>query len=284
MAAAAASGPRRAVPSAAPSGTRSGGPSWDELIQWRLARGEETALGELYDRFAPLVHGLAGCILDDRMAAQQLTREVFAHLWEHPDSFDPTQGSLRSWLGALTRHRALDRLRTLHADDRELRARAGAARAQSAVAALPDPLRETLAVTYFDGRTYQETALRLGISEQDTKQRIRLGLQLLADQLGDGGQGEEEDDGGGVLRGEDEQPDANPAAGRPPEAGSSEARVCAERTSPTHTGPGRRETGLARPARPHREPAHTEFRHPGLGPTESGPTESGRTDAAGAGT
>ncbi|MDH6126202.1 sigma-70 family RNA polymerase sigma factor [Kitasatospora sp. GP82] len=158
-------------------------PSWDEQIRWRLARGEETALGELYDRFGPLVHGLAGCILDDRSAAQQLTREVFAHLWEHPDAFDPAQGSLRSWLGALTRRRALDRLRLMHTDGRELRARATAARVQYVVESLPDPLRESLAVTYFDGRTYQETARRLGISEQDAKHRIRLGLELLAGEL-----------------------------------------------------------------------------------------------------
>jgi RNA polymerase sigma-70 factor (ECF subfamily) len=277
--AAAASGPRRAAPStarrAAPGDARSGGPSWDELIQWRLARGEETALGELYDRFAPLVHGLAGCILDDRAAAQQLTREVFAHLWEHPGSFDPAQGSLRSWLGALTRRRALDRLRALHTDDRELRARAGAARAQSAVESLPDPLRETLAVTYFDGRTYQETALRLGISEQDAKQRIRLGLQLLAGRLGDESDDEGPEDGGGenggdvAVRPSGGYPSPDPAGGGHREAGSAAAPGCAHRTDTAHRDERRTDTGLAHPARA----------HPALGRTESGRVESRRVES-----
>lgn len=84
-------------------------PRRDEQLQRRLARGEETALGELYDQLAPMVHGLAGRILADQTAAAQLTREIFAHVWEHPESFDPSRGSLRSWLGALTHRRAVDR-------------------------------------------------------------------------------------------------------------------------------------------------------------------------------
>ncbi len=199
-------------------------PHWDAQLQRRLARGEETALGELYDQLSPLVHGLAGRILADQAAAEQLTREVFAHLWTHPEAFDPGQGSLRSWLGALTHRRAVDRLRLSRgaeedapggahtgapdgaqrpgadgavggspdstgaaapdgALDAEIRATATAAHVQYVVATLPDPLRETIAETYYDGRTYQETARRLGISEQAAKQRMRLGLQLLATEL-----------------------------------------------------------------------------------------------------
>ncbi|MFC8451626.1 sigma-70 family RNA polymerase sigma factor [Kitasatospora sp. NPDC057223] len=175
-------------------------PHWDAQLQRRLARGEETALGELYDQLSPLVHGLAGRILADQAAAEQLTREVFAHLWTHPEAFDPGQGSLRSWLGALTHRRAVDRLRLDRGTPEEtspgaaqpavveeaIRAAATAAHVQYVVATLPDPLRETIAETYYDGRTYQETARRLGISEQAAKQRMRLGLQLLATELAEG--------------------------------------------------------------------------------------------------
>ncbi|MEV7938201.1 sigma-70 family RNA polymerase sigma factor [Kitasatospora sp. NPDC088264] len=179
-------------------------PRWDVQLQHRLARGEETALGEIYDQLAPMVHGLAGRILADQAAAAQLTREIFAQVWEHPEDFDPAQGSLRSWLGALTHRRAVDRLRARRAAERvpggpgsgldgpggseraaeaEIRAVATAARMQYVVDSLPQPLRETIAVTYYDGRTYQETARLLGISEQAAKQRMRLGLELLATEL-----------------------------------------------------------------------------------------------------
>ncbi|MFE2104836.1 sigma-70 family RNA polymerase sigma factor [Kitasatospora sp. NPDC059463] len=168
-----------------------GAPRRDEQLQRRLARGEETALGELYDQLAPMVHGLAGRILADQTAAAQLTREIFAHVWEHPEAFDPARGSLRSWLGALTHRRAVDRLRARRAAEAgpagetedEIRAMATAARVQYAVAALPQPLRETIAKSYYDGRTYQETARRLGISEQAAKERMRQGLELLAAEL-----------------------------------------------------------------------------------------------------
>ncbi|MFF2952732.1 sigma-70 family RNA polymerase sigma factor [Kitasatospora sp. NPDC057965] len=176
--------------------TTDGAPRRDEQLQRRLARGEETALGELYDQLAPMVHGLAGRILADQTAAAQLTREIFAHVWEHPEAFDPARGSLRAWLGALTHRRAVDRLRARRAAEAgfagdeaqdgfhdEIRAVAAAARVQYAVAALPQPLRETIAESYYDGRTYQETARRLGISEQAAKQRMRQGLELLATEL-----------------------------------------------------------------------------------------------------
>lgn len=182
-------------------------PRWDEQLQRRLARGEETALGELYDRLAPMVHGLAGRILADQAAAAQLTREVFAHVWEHPEDFDPAQGSLRSWLGALTHRRAVERLRKRRgaelapgrggAAEEEIRAVATAARMQYVVDSLPQPLRETIAVTYYDGRTYQETAQLLGISEQAAKQRMRLGLELLATELADERARQEHSDGDG---------------------------------------------------------------------------------------
>ncbi|MEU9076567.1 sigma-70 family RNA polymerase sigma factor [Kitasatospora sp. NPDC048538] len=183
-------------------------PRWDEQLQHRLARGEETALGELYDQLAPMVHGLAGRILADETAAAQLTREIFAHVWEHPEDFDPARGSLRSWLGTLTHRRAVDRLRLRRAaeyghagePDRgaaeaEIRAVSTAARVRYVVDALPQPLRETITVTYYDGRTYQETARLLGITEQAAKQRMRLGLSLLATELADERARQDEDHG-----------------------------------------------------------------------------------------
>ncbi len=67
-------------------------PRWDRKMQQRLARGEAAALGELYDRFASLVHGLAHRVLGDEHAADRVTREVFVHVWQHPDAYDPQQG------------------------------------------------------------------------------------------------------------------------------------------------------------------------------------------------
>ena len=93
-------------------------PRWDRRMQQRLARGEAAALGELYDRFASLVHSLAHRVLGDEDAADRITREVFAHVWENPDAYDPKQGPLRSWVAALTHRRAVQRLRQTGTADR----------------------------------------------------------------------------------------------------------------------------------------------------------------------
>src|SRR5688572_1186089 len=132
-------------------------PRWDRTMQQRLTRGEAAALGELYDRFASLVHGLAHRVVGDEHAADAITRDVFAHVWEHPDSYDPRQGPLRTWLATLTNGLAVQRLRTTGTAalarggpgttedlERTLRHAFVAARADYIVQSMPAPLRAAL--------------------------------------------------------------------------------------------------------------------------------------------
>ncbi|WP_314222299.1 sigma-70 family RNA polymerase sigma factor [Streptomyces zaehneri] len=171
-------------------------PRWDRKMQQRLARGEAAALGELYDRFASLVHGLAHRVLGDERAADGITREVFAHVWEHPDAYDPKQGPLRTWVASLTHHLAVQRLRATETaalaeagpgsaeatEELELRVRHAsvAARADYIVQAMPAPLRAALELDYFQRRDYRQTAADLGVTEDEARRRLRLGLQLLS--------------------------------------------------------------------------------------------------------
>ncbi|MBC9727146.1 sigma-70 family RNA polymerase sigma factor [Streptomyces sp. TRM68367] len=168
-------------------------PRWDRKMQQRLARGEAAALGELYDRFASLVHGLAHRVLGDERAADGITRDVFAHVWEHPDSYDPRQGPLRSWVAGLTHRLAVQRLRANEtaalarggggsAEELERRVRRAsvAARADYIVTSMPRPLRAALEQAYFQRRDYRQTAADLGVTEDEARRRLRLGLQLLS--------------------------------------------------------------------------------------------------------
>src|SRR5829696_3416607 len=101
-------------------------PRWDRRMQQRLARGEAAALGELYDRFASLVHGLAHRVLGDDRAADGITREVFAHVWQNPDAYDPKQGPLRSWVATLTHRLAVQQLRATETEALEREGRGSA--------------------------------------------------------------------------------------------------------------------------------------------------------------
>ncbi|MFD7771604.1 RNA polymerase sigma factor [Streptomyces sp. NPDC059787] len=168
-------------------------PRWDRRMQQRLAHGEAAALGELYDRFASLVHGLAHRVVGDEHAADAVTRDVFAHVWEHPDSYDPAQEPLRTWLATLTSLLAVRRLRTTEtaalarggpgtAEDleRTVRHASVAARADYIVQSMPAPLRAALELAYFQRRDYRQTAADLGVTDDEARRRLRLGLQLLA--------------------------------------------------------------------------------------------------------
>ncbi|TQJ53822.1 sigma-70 family RNA polymerase sigma factor [Streptomyces sp. NBC_00080] len=171
-------------------------PRWDRKMQQRLARGEAAALGELYDRFASLVHGLAHRVLGDERAADGITREVFAHVWEHPDAYDPKQGPLRTWVASLTHRLAVQRLRATETAalaeagpgsaeateelERRVRHASVAARADYIVQAMPAPLRAALELAYFQRRDYRQTAADLGVTEDEARRRLRLGLQLLS--------------------------------------------------------------------------------------------------------
>ncbi|MCM1969872.1 MULTISPECIES: sigma-70 family RNA polymerase sigma factor [Streptomyces] len=168
-------------------------PRWDRKMQQRLARGEAAALGELYDRFASLVHGLAHTVLGDERGADAITRQVFAHVWEHPDAYDPKQGPLRSWVADLTHRFAVQRLRDTESAalargghgtpedlERKVQRASVAARADYIVQAMPAPLRAALELAYFQRRDYRQTASDLGVTEDEARRRLRLGLQLLS--------------------------------------------------------------------------------------------------------
>ncbi|MGP4009839.1 sigma-70 family RNA polymerase sigma factor [Streptomyces sp. 4N124] len=167
-------------------------PRWDRKMQQRLARGEAAALGELYDRFASLVHGLAHRVLGDEHAADGITSDVFAHVWQHPEAYDPKQGPLRSWVATLTHRLAVQRLRATETAaltqgggstedlERKVRQASVAARADYIVQAMPVPLRTALELAYFQRRDYRQTAADLGVTEDEARRRLRLGLQLLS--------------------------------------------------------------------------------------------------------
>ncbi|MFE0101660.1 sigma-70 family RNA polymerase sigma factor [Streptomyces sp. NPDC059009] len=166
---------------------------WDRRMQQRLAHGEAAALGELYDRFASLVHGLAHRVLGEEQGADRITREVFTHVWENPEAYDPKQGPLRSWIATLAHQLAVKRLRQTESAalarggggsteelERKVRRASAAARADYIVTAMPAPLRAALELAYFQRRDYRQAALDLGVTEDEARRRLRLGLQLLS--------------------------------------------------------------------------------------------------------
>ncbi len=173
----------------------------EQVLVERLSRGDETALADLYDRYAGFVHALALRVVANRPAAEDITQDVFVFLWEHPERIEPGRGSLRGFLGTVTHRRAVDVVRREEARKRrEERAGPGDAvpppdeteavihsdtrgKVRTAVDLLPEAQRRAVELAYFHGYTYRQVAVALGIPEGTAKSRMRLALARIAEIL-----------------------------------------------------------------------------------------------------
>lgn len=86
---------------------------WDETAKLLglIAQGDEGALNALIDQFGGRVTGFAMRYLGDRLEAQDVAQEVFLSVWSKARDYTPGKGSARTWLFAIARNRAIDRLR-----------------------------------------------------------------------------------------------------------------------------------------------------------------------------
>lgn len=83
----------------------------DARLAARIAAGDEAAFVTAYDRHAGFVFGSVVRFLGDREAAAEVVQDAFLTLWRRARQFDVRSGSLLTWLLAIARHRAIDRLR-----------------------------------------------------------------------------------------------------------------------------------------------------------------------------
>src|SRR5438093_3230929 len=77
----------------------------------RVAGGDRTALRIVYQDTSAKLFGVCLRILNDRSEAEDVLQEVYLTVWRKAGSFDPARASPISWLIAIARNRAIDRLR-----------------------------------------------------------------------------------------------------------------------------------------------------------------------------
>ncbi len=83
----------------------------DSVLMDRVARGEEGAVGELYDRFGSLVFKVARQLLSTRAEAEDAVQEIFVRLWQTADRYDHRRAKLVTWVMLIARRHLIDRLR-----------------------------------------------------------------------------------------------------------------------------------------------------------------------------
>ena len=167
----------------------------DEELLESIARGDDTALAALYDRFGRVAYGLAYRILRDRALAEDAVQEAFLAVWRSADSYRRERAKPSTWILTLVHRRAVDLVRredrrraerldespepagATASDEFDLRDRRSTV--QAALAQLPDDQREALELAYYGGYTQSELAERLGVPLGTIKSRMFTGLTRL---------------------------------------------------------------------------------------------------------
>lgn len=162
----------------------------------RVRERDVAAFESIYDGYHRLVHGIALKMLQDVMAAEDLTQAVFLKVWSQPDAFN--SGNFGAWIARVTRNRALDTLRNraLRAEgempldvpvdgslDDVVFARLDGERVRAALGTLPDEQRFPIELGFFGGVTHEEIARRTETPLGTVKTRIRAGLRKLRSTL-----------------------------------------------------------------------------------------------------
>ncbi len=87
----------------------------EELIK-RIKDKDESAIEELMDAYSRLLFKIGASVLEKAGTpsdVEECVADVFIQIWRRPESFDSSRGSLKAFLSALARNKAIDRFRQL---------------------------------------------------------------------------------------------------------------------------------------------------------------------------
>jgi RNA polymerase sigma-70 factor (ECF subfamily) len=171
-------------------------PPNDGMLVSLLREQPAAGVAMLYDRYSRLVYSIALRIAQDHGAAEEITQDVFLRCWRNIERYHPLQGSLVSWLLAITHHRAIDELRSRRG--KNLRREVSDAaihplvaietgfdeallrgEVQEALHLLPPAQRDVIELIFWGGLTRREVADRLQLPLGTVHTRLRLGIEKL---------------------------------------------------------------------------------------------------------
>jgi len=176
----------------------------DEALVALVARGDEAALAELYDRVGRVAYGLAFRVLRDDRLAEDAVQDAFLAVWRTAAAFRAERAKASTWILTLVHRRAVDvvrreeRRRTEPLDEATRDAATSESaedsawlrferqRVQDALRHLPDTQREAIELAYYGGYSQSELAERLGLPLGTIKSRMFAGLARLRELLDDG--------------------------------------------------------------------------------------------------
>jgi RNA polymerase sigma factor (sigma-70 family) len=164
----------------------------------RVAAGDRAALRNVYQDTSAKLFGICLRILKDRSEAEDVLQDVYVTVWRKAAAFDPGRASPITWLVAIARNRAIDRLRASALSRRMEPIEAADAVSDPAPAAverielaqqhqrLARCLEEldarhasAIRAAFLEGATYEELAASMRVPLGTMKSWIRRGLLKL---------------------------------------------------------------------------------------------------------
>jgi RNA polymerase sigma factor (sigma-70 family) len=164
----------------------------------RVAAGDRAALRMVYQDTSAKLFGVCLRILNDKSEAEDVLQDVYVTVWRKAAGFDPGRASPITWLVAITRNRAIDRLRASAVSRRMEPIEAADGVSDPAPAAVERvelaqqhqrlarcleglEARHSAAIraAFLDGATYEELAQRMSVPLGTMKSWIRRGLLKL---------------------------------------------------------------------------------------------------------
>ncbi len=174
-----------------------------ELLN-QIAGRDLEAFSRLYDRFVGVLFSVVMSILKDPGQTEDVLQEVFLQIWDRAGVYDRQLGKPLSWVVALARNKAIDRLRSTQRRNRLLSDVAieeteasvavesttgaiigneTAALVHAALKTLSAEQRQAIELAYFGGLTQTEIAATLKQPLGTVKARVRRGMLQLRDAL-----------------------------------------------------------------------------------------------------
>jgi len=164
-------------------------------------RKDARAAEDMYHRFAPRVFGLGLVMLGNPSQAEDLVQDTFVKVWRTARSYDPSRGSLDTWVLLIARSLAIDLIRRRVLETRTMASQEDpeaavepspeerveaqdlVGRAKAAMGSLTPGQRAALELAYFQGKTSAEVAELEGIPIGTAKTRIRTALAKIREVL-----------------------------------------------------------------------------------------------------
>jgi RNA polymerase sigma-70 factor, ECF subfamily len=168
----------------------------EDKLLLSVARGDVSALRELYRAFEKPLFTLGMRWLQDAELAGELVQEVTVRIWRRASGFDPERGASSSWIFGIARNVAADLARSRGKNPIPVaEPRSGEAepwdedsawegwQVAKALRALSPEQQATVELAYVHQYTHSEIAKELGIPLGTVKTRLYTGLKKLRQEL-----------------------------------------------------------------------------------------------------